>query len=248
LEDERKRVPHLLRRPREFQNPGRVPFQLREFFREGGKLDGLCLRIHASALKVWRKLHAHLRELERRNNRVEDLRDRISELAGLPSNAVPHAFFTELLGHASMRGDPNYWDDYERADPPQPRRASQATRAPVRRYLPSKARRRGPVVSMEQARLERLRDWLETTLGQAQPESGRPLSLGAYTEPEDFYRIMEFSKAALLDSGRRLRRVDHRAEPRPEASVTVELDDRALSFGELMVYRLPDEKRGGGRS
>ena len=238
LDQERRRVPHVLRRPRELQHPGRVPFQLREFFRENGKLDTLCRRIHGSALKVWRKLHAHLRELERRNNRVEDLRARIREMARLPENAVPHRFFSDALGHAVMRSDPNYWDDFERADPPQPRRQAHVLRKPVRQVIKPKARRKGPVVSMEQARLEKLRDWLETTLGQAHVDRGKPLSKGAYTEPEDFCRIIEFAKAALLDRGRRIRRVDHRAENAGNAPVTVRLDQQALSFRELMVFRL----------
>ena len=242
---ERRQAPHLLRQPNELPNLDRIPFRLREFFRENGKLDTLCLRIHGSALKVWRKLHAHLRELERRNNRIEDLRERIDELAAMPENAVPHRFFLELLGPAVMRADPNYWDEYERADPPQPRRRYPAARPSAPQYFAPKKRGRGPVVSMEQARLEKLRKWLETTLGQTGSDAGRPLSTGAFTDPGDFQRLMDVSKAALLDQGRRLARVRYQAVPAapPENSgaalATVRLDRQALSFREMMIRRLP---------
>ncbi|MBN2451440.1 MAG: DUF2397 family protein, partial [Lentisphaeria bacterium] len=77
LDEERRRSPHLLRRSGEFRNPERIPYRLWEFFREDGKLDALSRRIHDSAIKVWRKLHAHLRELERRSTRLDDLRARV---------------------------------------------------------------------------------------------------------------------------------------------------------------------------
>lgn len=52
----------------------------RAFFAGGGRLVELCSRIDESVRAVLRKMHRHLRELERRSARVEDLRARIAEL------------------------------------------------------------------------------------------------------------------------------------------------------------------------
>ncbi len=245
LEEDRRRAPSLVRHAHDLDHIERIPARLLEFYRENGKLDLLCRRIHSSSLKVWRKLHSHLRELERRSSRVEDLRERMAELAAMPEDAVPRAFLNELIAPVRMVHDPNYWDGFEKADPPKPRRQASVEREPVRRYLKPKKRAAGPVLSMEQARLEDLRGWLLTTLGQPSATEARHLSRGAFTEVGDFYRVMELSKAALLDSGKKLRRIRFVGQPEPADTLgSVELDDCRLSFRELMVRRLDDEPSG----
>lgn len=243
LRQERLRAPHLFRRTGDLQVPDRIPFRLWEFFREDGKLDALSQRIHDSSIKVWRKLHAHLRELERRNTRLDDLRLRTAEIAALPEGQVPHRFLRELLAPAVMVGDPNYWDEHERADPPRPRRRSTVERPPPRKPLPRKKRRRGPVVSLEQARIQKLSGWIRGVLGAGEEPDGRPLSRGAYTEPEDFRRIMELSKAGLLGKGKRLHRVGYDMSPDPEQAGRVQIDDQELDFVEMNLKRLPETKQ-----
>ena len=235
LEEERLRTPHGLRLTGEFRHPEQIPARLLDFFREDGKLDVFSQRIHDSSIKVWRKLHAHLRELERRNTRIEDVRQRLVEMAMLPENATPRRFMREVLAPAVRVGDPNFWDDYEKADPPQPRRRSKTERQPPKHSLRPKTRVAGPVVSLEQARLERLCTWMTEVLGRIDENEGRRLSQGAFTEIEDFYRIMDVCKAGLLGRGRRLRRVGYSVVPDAGHEARVELDDRALSFAELNV-------------
>ena len=62
-------------------------------------------RIGDSARKVWGKLNAKLRELERRNHRIEDVGARLAELARLGEDEVPHAWLQRLLEPAAMCGD-----------------------------------------------------------------------------------------------------------------------------------------------
>jgi len=237
MEDERKETPQLFRRTPEPGTQLRIPSQLREFYRTNGKLDAICRRIQASAIGVWRKLHAHLRELERRNDRLEDLRARIQEMALLPEDAVPRRFMTSLIAAGRMLTDPHFWDDHERAEPPQPRRRPVTRPDGARHFLHGKRRSSGPVLSMERARMARLKRWLDATLGA--PYAGRPqrLSQGAFTEFEDFSRIMELSRAGLLSGGRKLERIQYRLTPEAESSVDVSVDSQRLSFYEILLER-----------
>jgi len=165
MEEERRKAPGLLKRPHEAAAQERIPQRLREFYRETGLLDRLCRRVQDSSIQVWRKLHSHLRELERKSNRLEDLRAAIRHLASFPPESCPTGLINALVSPAIMRHDPRFWDDYEQADPPQPRRRPIPHAEPEKRFLPRKERGGGPVMSMERARLERLRGWLEVTVG-----------------------------------------------------------------------------------
>jgi len=239
LDAERRRLPALFRSHGDPRDPCRIPMRLWEFFREDGQLDLLCRRIRASAILVWRKLHAHLREVERRSTRLEDLRARCVELAAMPETALPRRFMRELLASAVMVYDPHYWDDFERAEPPLPRRrADIGDRRPLQPLRP-KRRQDGPVVSLEQARLERLGAWVQGTLGGEGLAAGTPLSRGFFASPEDFGRIMELSKAGLLGEGRRLRRIGYRLTPAPDLVGRVGVDEQSLTFAEMTVHCAP---------
>lgn len=242
LDAERRRLPSPLRRGDEWRHPETIPLRLWEFFREDGRLDLLCRRIRESAMRVWRKLHAHLREFERRSTRIQDIRARCAELAGLPEDVLPHRFMRELLAPAVMLADLHFWDETERADPPLPRRQAGLAERPPPQFIRAKRRQGGPVVSLEQARLERLGGWLHTTLSPAGQSAGVPLSRGVFTAPDDFGHIMELSKAGLLDSGRRLRRVGYALTPDLAHEGKVGVEDQTLSFTEMTVRRLPDDE------
>jgi len=236
MEEERRVARHLIRRAAPNQNVEHLPTRIKEFYRESGRLDILCHRIHDAALRVWRKLHAHLREMERRSNRVEDLRDRIRDVASLSPDSVPHAFLRELLSTASMPHDPHYWDDYVRADPPQPRVYHAFKEAETMYPLKRKRRSSGPVVSMQQARLRRLRGWLKTSFRDDPDMIGpRRLSRGTFAEFADFGHIMDLSRAGLLDQGRRLQQIDYQLSHEPGNQTEVSVDDQTLGFDELIV-------------
>jgi hypothetical protein len=240
LEAERRRLPALLRRHGDPRDAGSIPMRLWEFFRQDGRLDLLCRRIRESAILVWRKLHAHLREVERRSTRLEDIRARCLDLVALAEGMVPHRFMRELLAPAVMLYDPHFWDDFERAEPPTPRqRAELGDRRPLRPLRP-KRRQGGPVLSLEQARLERLGAWVQTALGADTLAAGTLLSRGFFDSPEDFGRIMDLSKAGLLGSGRRLQRVGYGLTPVADQTGIVGIEDQSLTFAELTVRRTPE--------
>ncbi len=234
MEAERRQTPQLLRRSRDFQSQLNVPFTLQRFYADGGKLDQVCHRINDSAMRVWRKLHAHLRELERRNNRVEDIRDRIAEIARLPEACVPHDFMRGLLASAGMVSDPNYWDDFVQATPPQPRQETHATRSRQAQPLRRKRQGDGPAVSIDEQRLRELRNWLRIKLG-CIDGVGTPVSQGAYEDDDDAPRIMELAKAGLLGNGRRLSQVDLRLIAQPDKAVEVQFDEARLRFYEMLL-------------
>ncbi|MBN2448987.1 MAG: hypothetical protein JXR77_01275, partial [Lentisphaeria bacterium] len=156
---------------------------------------------------------------------------------------VPYRFLRELLAPACMRADPNYWDDHERADPPPPRRTTGIERRQPSFPLRSKRRQGETVVSLEQARLERLRDWLVPALGGSDLLAlGRRLSQAAFIEPEDFPRIMDLTKAGMLGQGAKLRRIGLHMDP-ADGTAQVAVEDQRLTFTDLTV-RLSPRTRG----
>lgn len=236
MESERRKTPRLLRESRNYQSQIHIPFALSQYYEDGGRLDQICHRIRDSAMKVWRKLHAHLRELERKNNRVQDIRERIAEIAKLPAEAAADRFLLELISSAAITADPNYWDDYVLAAPPQPRMGKQGAR--VRQAQPIREKLRGdkPAVSIDEQRLRDLADWTARTIGPVDG-AGRPVGKGDYRNVQDAERIIELAKAGLLGNGRRLGRVDLALIPQPDEEVTVELAEARLRFNEMLLKR-----------
>jgi hypothetical protein len=112
-------------------------------------------------------------------------------------------------------------------------------------YLRGKNRGRGPVVSIERARLNRLRDWIRTAVKSGTDEPGTRLSAGVYREFDDLLRLMDVSRAALLDSGRRLHEIRFSARPVGEDG-HVELAERHLRFRELLIQSLEAERVAAG--
>lgn len=235
MEAERRRVPHLLRRSQNAASLAHMPVALGQFYCDGGRLDQICQRISESAVRVWRKLHAHLRELERRNNRTEDIRARIREIAALPEDAAPHEFMRELIASAGMSTDLNYWDDFVQATPPQPRPTSK--KQPSRKPPPIRGKRcgTGPILSMDEQRLRELRNWARERFGDI-PEEGTPVSQGAFGGDEDAARILELAKAGLLGNGRRLGRLNLHLSMDDESTVDLQFEQARLRFKEMLVH------------
>jgi len=208
MEEERREAPHLLRRMQDPASILRIPANLHDFYSEDGSLDLLCRRISATTTNVWRKLHLHLRELERKNHRLEDLRSRISEIALLPSDAVPNQFMFELIAPAQISTDAQYWDEYEMADPPQPRRESLRQAEPARIPIPVKDRHQGPVRTLEQKHLAMLREWLDNKI--ITPEQADAIITDqCFNSFDDLNRVIELVKAGKLGRGRKLESIDY---------------------------------------
>jgi hypothetical protein len=235
MEAERRQAPHLLRRMRDPAHLAQIPAALTTFYREDGTLDVLCRRISATAMQVWHKLHRHLRELERTNHRLDDLRARIAEIAALPPEAVPRSFIRELLAPAHLATDPQYWDAQEKADPPEPRRDAARRGERTRTPLPDKARHDGPVRTLEQKRLALLQAWVERHV---LPPGvvGALLAAGRFDEFDDLVRVMELVKAGQLGRGRKLATIGYRLED-GDGRDCLEADDYLLTVPEMRVVR-----------
>ncbi len=201
MEKERQQAPHLLQIRRETSGLA-ISGRLTSFFAEQGGLDRLLRRINESSLQVWQKLRSHLQELERNNHRLEDLRERIAEMASLDEAMVPKQFFEKLFSSARGSFD-RRWDHLEKANPPQPVRKVKRKEKVLRAYIRAKKKENGPVQSMDESRLTSLDAWITKKI---MPASGL-VGQGDYDEYEDFPKIIELAKAGFLDSGKRLGRI-----------------------------------------
>ena len=231
MEEERLQAPHLLQGAIGASRQG-IAERLRSFYIEDGKLDLLHQRIGTSVIKVWQKLRSHLRELERKNNRLADLGNRIGEIAGLPAAAVPDRFMSELLAPANMYGDMHYWDSYQKADPPEPRKKISPKQAYAKTYLKPKKLTDKPIQTMSEARLTELEKWLHEKIivgaGSAR------VSTGKVEDHDDFSKIMELAQSGFLNEGRRLASIGCQLSDLAE-SVSLTANGQKLSLRDIEV-------------
>jgi len=235
MEEERRKSPHLLRRLGDPTTISHVPATLTEFFREDGTLDILCRRINVTATSVWRKLHLHLRELERKNHRLEDLRTRINEIAALPQDILPSNFLFELIAPVQICTDPQYWDEHQQADPPEPRRSTGRKGERELTPLSKKIANNGPVRTTEQKRLAQLQEWLDARVI-TPTQASALLAHGQFYAFYDLARVMELVKTGKLGRGRKLASIGYKLHSE-EGSDTIIADEYALTLPTLRVIR-----------
>lgn len=232
MEAERLRTPNLLQSRRNI-NISSIPESLHLFFEEQGGLDRLLQRINNSSMHVWQKLRSHLRELERKNNRLQDIRHRIEELATLPEDDCAPVFMNNLLSQPLNRFDPNYWDNTEKAEPPEPRRQMAKTLKFPKQFLKSKKATGKVVESMDEARLKILKEWIQNKILCTNQRTGM-LSAAKFDCTNDFMRVIELAQAGLLTDGKRLARLDYILTPE-ERCILLSLDEQSLHCPEMVV-------------
>lgn len=240
MEAERLRSPHLLSGMRGSARQGIVT-GLQAFYVEDGKLDQLHQRIGTSVLRVWQKLRSHLRELERKNNRIQDLQSRISEIATLPEDRAPQEFLANLLSPVLHYSDQHYWDENEKASPPEPRRRVSKNEPVKHIYLPRKQQADRPVQTMDEARLTDLAHWLAEKIVGGSFDQAK-ISQGQFIDYSDFRKVMELAQAGYLDAGRRLARINFELVDDCEL-VLLTSGAQALSLREILVHRLIPGKK-----
>ena len=231
LDLERRSAPREFRTRSESADPLEIPVLLIRFYKNDGVLDTICHRINGSALKVWRRMSTHLKELERKSHRIEDLRERMAELAVKPQGYVPVEWMERLLSWGHFRGDMHYWDDREIADPPRPRKSSWKYRQSPTLFLEHRKPGEGAVQSMEQTRLNRLKEWITLRITEKRTWT---LSDGPYHELHDFRRVMELLRAGLLGNGRKLRSIGFSLNPLRTETV-MEADTMSLRGEDMEV-------------
>ena len=206
------------------------------FFEEQGGLDRLLQRINNSSLHVWQKLRSHLRELERKNNRLQDIRYRIEEIATLPRNDSALEFMTDLLSQPQNRFDPNYWNNIEKAEPPEPRKRMVGKTVFPKQYLSRKKTTGKVVVSMDEARLKMLKEWIQHKIPFNDKSTGF-LSAAGFNSFEDFMRVIELARAGLLSDGKRLARLGYTLTPE-EQRILLSVAEQSLRCPEMVVTSL----------
>ena len=233
MEEESRATSHLMRT--RLPHPEHTLAGLAAFYAADGTLEQLCARVNTAALQVWRKLYTHLRELERRSHRLEDLRSRVSEIARLSADTVPADYLRGLLAPARMVGDMHFWDENEKAIPPQPRWDRHRLREETVLWLDEKVRSDGvPTQSLEEARLHALETWMSQRGLTPSPEETRRVSQGDFTAFEDFPRLIELARSGLLGRGARLAKLGLDLTPTDDP-VRVEADRHALAFFDQIV-------------
>ncbi len=233
MEEESRATSHLMRL--RLPHPERTLAGLAAFYAAEGTLEQFCARVNTAALQVWRKLYTHLRELERRSHRLEDLRMRVAEMSRLPAGAVPSLYLRRLLAPARMIGDMHFWDENEKALPPQPRWDRYRIREETVQWLDEKPRAASrPPQSLEEARLHALEGWMTRRGLAPSPDELRRVSQGDFSSFEDFPRLIELARSGLLGRGARLAKLGFALDPAADA-VRIEADRHALAFQDLIV-------------
>jgi len=225
---------------------GRIPAprdvldMIMRFYGTDGKLQELMRRVSDSARNVWKKLSARLRELERRNRRLEDAGARIAEFARLPEDEVPSAWFRALLQPASMFGDMHIRPG-DKSRPPQPVLSKGGVVDRMKAWIDE---RRDPpgaprATSMDEARLRDLDVWLAARgLKPAVPGESVRLSSCPMEDDGDFRKVIELARSAILGRGARAARIGVKGTVLAGVDAELRLDGRRLEFEELELLRL----------
>lgn len=232
MEKERLRTPHLLQTRRDAHVEA-IPGRLLSFFAEQGGLDRLLHRINRSSLQVWQKLRSHLRELERKNNKLQDIASRIGDIASFDDTQTFHDFFNALLAQPLCRYDQHFWDTDEKAEPPKPKKPIARKSSFPKQFLRNKQQSDTPIQSMDEAKLSLLQNWLHEKLC----NTGRPeahLSSGCFDCFTDCENIINLAKAGIFTNGKRLHRIHYSLSPKGK-EIILRIDECSLKCCEMLI-------------
>jgi len=208
------------------------------FYGPGGTLVSLMARVGDSARKVWGKLNAKLRELERRNHRIEDLGARLTEMAARGEDDVPHRWLQRLLEQANMRGDAQSRPAGEKSIPPRPKKASQARERKIVTWItPRKVGERPDVASITQEKARRMRAWMEARGLYPAAATETALSGGAFKEFDDFPALMQVIEYARLGDGEKAEKLLG-VSGRPAGQIAlVAIGDSSMAFEDIALRK-----------
>jgi len=203
------------------------------FYAPDGTLVDLMHRIVDSARKVWGRLNARLRELERRNHRLEDLGLRLHDLVLLDEDEVPYVWLRGLLRTASMRGDAQIRPGGEKSVAPRPKASAKTvSRKTVTWITPRTVGDRANVASIAQVRAERLKEWMRER-GVYPTVSPTRLSKLAVKSFEDFPNVIQLIEQLRLGNGEKGRRYLNVAGRRLDSAATFGTDETNLICDDL---------------
>ena len=192
----------------------------RPFFAAGGQLARLCEHIDGSARAVLRKMHRHLRELERRSARVAELRAAVERLARLDAAEQPELarFCGRIVASAHARFDGCVAPDGRRALPPLPRSHTATATSQGPRPLRPKTETPEAVRELRARRDALLGEWLSAQLAGRRQARLSELALTAPSAPRSW---LDVARARHLQSGRALERMRFAIEDAPGAGTSI---------------------------
>ena len=214
LEREREAAPRFVRARAPLRGEAELLDAAERFFRHEGRLAELCRHIDDSARAVVLKMHRHVRELERRSARLEDLRATIAGLAAQPAEDDPRyaAYINDVLASAHGRFDRRAGTVGHRVAPPAPRKHElPASRRAAARPLADKQVAAAEARALRAKALAELGRWVHARLLAGR---GRVrLSAAGLDQAGDARRVMDVARARHLADGRHLAALDVRIEP-----------------------------------
>jgi hypothetical protein len=186
------------------------------FFQHDGRMAELCRYVDESGRAVLLKMHRHIRELERRSARLDDLRATIGALAARPADTDPGygGYVNHLLASAHGRFDRRAGTLGHRVAPPAPRKHElSADRRASARPLADKQAGPAEARALRAKMLAELAEWVQRrVLGDAERAL---LSAAALDDPGDVRRVMDLAKAWHLAGGKHLRDLAVRVDAAP---------------------------------
>jgi hypothetical protein len=207
------------------------------FFRTGGRLEELSRHIDHSARAVLVKMHRHIRELERRSARLDDLRATVAAVAVRPDDDDPRyaAYACHLVASAHGRFDTRSGTAGHRVAPPAPRKHELAAdRRAAARPLADKQASAGEVRSLRAKKLAELGEWLRSrVLGTGDAVA---LSRAGLADPADPRRWLDVARARHLGGGRALRTVGAAIYDR-DGRARIGTDDVGLDAPDCTIER-----------
>lgn len=201
FEKQQETRPRFLRVGHVYEQPEEQIQRLNHYYQRDGQIDKLCGAVHDNALKVLAKLTSYLKELERRNNRLEFINLRLKELAGEPVDFTSGRFVRELLGSAAAPLDMNDADEEQKAEPPAPRSGAGGRRQPPKVFSRTRTMSEEHIETHEEMRLRLLSEFLS-----ARYPSGGELCSAKLAEGE-YKQLSLLLKYGLLGEGRMLQKL-----------------------------------------
>lgn len=201
LAEERAAMPRIARAPAALRPADQLLAHMAGFFRQHGQLDGLSKHIDDSVRQVVGKMHRHVRELERRNARLDDVRATISSLAKSGEPAPGYA--DHLLASAHGRFDHRAGTSRHRVAPPSPRkhqlapnRRASARALQVKKAAPKEAR------ALRAKALSELALWIHDRVLRCQTRAS--LADAKLQEQDDLRKWMDAMRCQKLAGGKHM--------------------------------------------
>lgn len=206
-----RRVPGFARQAGPLRDEAALLDVVHRFFRHDGQLASLCRHIDESARQVVLKMHHHVRELERRSARLDDLRAAISALAGAPEATDDRygAYINYVIASGRGMFDGRHGTIGNRVAPPAPRKHKLSDdRRAAARPLARKRAAANEARALRAKALAELAGWLRDNVLAGRDQ--RRWSDVDLTGPNDPRRVIAIARARHLGGGKSLRALEVR--------------------------------------